>query len=522
MKRTLLSLGIGALLLVAPRVQADVSVDFFYNNLSGGNWIDVADYGYCWQPDVAVSNTNWRPYADGYWAYTDLGWTWVSYEDFGWATYHYGRWALLDDYGWVWVPGRDADLEWGPAWVSWRTGGDYIGWAPLPPETINVVEGRPLTGHLDVEFNIGPAYYNFVDVRYIGEPVLRERIIAPVQNITYVNQTVNVTNITYKNRTVYNYGPDISVVNRTSARPIQRLQLDREQNVDVASAAKSGGMTKVQGDRLMVAAPMHINRAAPHVAPPTVKTKVDAAKIDHGWKGVGDEKAQTQFKERLKVQNLKSVSAPTGAEAPGQENAAAGANAATGSANRNSAEVAHGQERGGRRERGTEGMTAAGGAQGKNETAGGHGRGQDQQRNRFPQGTEQGSQPGETSSAENARGSTGGAYTSPGGGEGQRGLGRGQQGHQVQQYQNPDRADRGGQGTNDQGQGHQGRPIQTQPPVAPQGDEQGQGGGKRQQERGRAIGQGGGGERQGQGEGAQEQNRRGGKKGEASPAGTPQ
>ena len=110
------------------QAKADVSVDFFYDNLSGGNWIDVEGYGYGWQPDVAVNDTNWRPYADGYWAYTDDGWTWISYEDFGWATYHYGRWANLADYGWTWFPGTD--LDWGPAWVSWRTGGDYVGWAP--------------------------------------------------------------------------------------------------------------------------------------------------------------------------------------------------------------------------------------------------------------------------------------------------------------------------------------------------------------------------------------------------------
>ena len=61
----------------------DVSVDYFYDNLSGGNWIDVEGYGYGWQPDVAVNDQNWRPYADGYWAYTDDGWTWISYEDFG-------------------------------------------------------------------------------------------------------------------------------------------------------------------------------------------------------------------------------------------------------------------------------------------------------------------------------------------------------------------------------------------------------------------------------------------------------
>src|SRR5882762_8474800 len=244
----------------------DVSIDFFYNNLSGGNWIDVEGYGYGWQPDVAVSDPNWRPYADGYWAYTDYGWTWISYEDFGWATYHYGRWARLADYGWVWIPG--SDLDWGPAWVSWRTGGDQIGWAPLPPRGPGVVyEGRPIGGRVDVEFDIGPAYYNFVDVRYIGEPVLRSRIVALSENVTYINNTVNVTNITYQNNVVYNYGPDYNVLSARSSRPIQRLRLEREANVDVTAAAKSGGLTKVQGDRLVVGAPMTIKKPATQIAP---------------------------------------------------------------------------------------------------------------------------------------------------------------------------------------------------------------------------------------------------------------
>ena len=60
----------------------------------------------------------------------DYGWYWDSREPYGWATYHYGRWALTADYGWVWVPGA----EWGPAWVDWRYGGGYAGWAPMPPE----------------------------------------------------------------------------------------------------------------------------------------------------------------------------------------------------------------------------------------------------------------------------------------------------------------------------------------------------------------------------------------------------
>jgi hypothetical protein len=305
MKKLLSLFAIVSLLLpFAPRVMSqDVSIDFFYNNINGGSWIEVGNYGYCWQPDVAVSDSTWRPYADGYWAYTDDGWTWVSYEDFGWATYHYGRWVRLADYGWVWKPG----YEWGPAWVSWRTGGNYIGWAPLPPETEEVYESRPLTGQLDIEFDIGPAYYNFVDVRYIGEPVLRSRLVPYEQNVTYITQTVNVTNITYKNKTVYNYGPDVNVVNQYSSRPIQKLKLERQTNVDVSAAAKAGGLTKVQGNALIVAAPPKLNKPVQTPPPPAVKTKVVQPKVEKGWSVAGDANAQTQLKEKIKSQDLKNV-----------------------------------------------------------------------------------------------------------------------------------------------------------------------------------------------------------------------
>jgi hypothetical protein len=290
---------------------ADISIDFIYNNLSGGNWIDVGGYGYGWQPDIAVSDPNWRPYSDGYWAYTDYGWTWISYEDFGWATYHYGRWGNLADYGWVWFPG--SDLDWGPAWVSWRTGGDYIGWAPLPPRGPDVVyEGQPIGATVDVEFDIGPQYYNFCDVRFIGEPVLRDRIFPPTQNITYITNTVNVTNIYVQNNVVYNYGPNYNDVNRYSSRPIQRLTIERETAADLSAAAKSGGLTKVQGNKLMVAAPPKLAKAPPSVAPPAVKTKVAQPKIEHGWKGVPD---RAQLEQKIKTENPKNIPPPTRAAA---------------------------------------------------------------------------------------------------------------------------------------------------------------------------------------------------------------
>jgi hypothetical protein len=312
MKRTLLA--VAMLALVFPTFQkaearTDVSIDFFYDNLTeGGNWIEVGDYGYCWQPSIAVGNTNWRPYSDGYWAYTDFGWTWISYEDFGWATYHYGRWIRLRGRGWAWVPGR----EWAPAWVSWRTGGDYVGWAPLPPRRAGEYwDESPITARVDIDFDIGPAYYNFIDVRYIGEPVLRERIFAPEQNVTYINKTVNVTNITYSNSAVYNYGPDYNTVSRYSARPIQRLSVQRETNVDPATAAKSKSVMKIEGDKLVVAAPQQFQKPTTKVAPKVVKEKIAKAPVERGWEPVGDPKAQAELKEKIRREDPKSVPPPS-------------------------------------------------------------------------------------------------------------------------------------------------------------------------------------------------------------------
>jgi uncharacterized protein DUF6600 len=307
MKRILLALTMAGLLLpLIPRAQAaEVSLNFFYDNLSSqGSWIEVADYGYCFQPNVAVSNSDWRPYSDGYWAYTDAGWTWVSYEDFGWATYHYGRWSNLADYGWVWVPG----YEWGPAWVSWRTGGDYVGWAPLPPGGATVYEGRAITGGVDVEFGIGPLYYNFVDVRYIGEPVLRDRILASSRNVTIINQTVNVTNITYNNSIVYNYGPDYNRLNQYSTRPIQRLTLQRETTVGAElGQGRKGNLNRVSGNQLTVVAPT-IQKSQQQIAPKQVKAKVEKPTIEHGWQGVQN---RQQLEAEMKQENPKNISAPS-------------------------------------------------------------------------------------------------------------------------------------------------------------------------------------------------------------------
>ena len=108
-----------------------VDTSIFYEELDDdGDWFEHPRHGYVWSPDVDPS---WRPYSCGRWIYTDeYGWFWDSDEPFGWAVYHYGRWGFDEADGWYWVPGR----RWGPAWVAWRYGDDYAGWAPLPPGAV--------------------------------------------------------------------------------------------------------------------------------------------------------------------------------------------------------------------------------------------------------------------------------------------------------------------------------------------------------------------------------------------------
>jgi hypothetical protein len=133
-----------------------VTLESFQAGLSPyGDWVRTGAYGTAWRPRVAPG---WRPYYYGRWEWTNEGWLWVSEEPFGWATYHYGRWAWDGGLGWVWVPG----YQWAPAWVSWRYGGDVVGWAPLAPGLSLYV-----TSYAFMDF-----WWTFVpSVRFCGTPV---------------------------------------------------------------------------------------------------------------------------------------------------------------------------------------------------------------------------------------------------------------------------------------------------------------------------------------------------------------
>lgn len=281
--------------------KADVDFSYFYDNLSPyGEWVDVSPYGYCWRP--TVTDPNWRPYTDGYWAFTDAGWTWVSYEDFGAITYHYGRWVRLEDAGWIWHPG----YEWGPAWVSWRKSDTYVGWAPLPPEC-EFRHGVGVSIWVDRDFNIGPGFYSFCEFRHFGAPVMRSVIIAPEQNVTIISRTTNITNITYNNNStvVYNGGPDYRAVARMSERPVQTLRLERRAVVP----AQGGGVRPAQvvGNQLVVNAPVVAKPTTPFV-PPKVARVISQPKVDNGWAAVKDPAVKQQLRQQI-AEQTKGVTA---------------------------------------------------------------------------------------------------------------------------------------------------------------------------------------------------------------------
>jgi hypothetical protein len=275
----------------------------FYTKLEPhGAWLETSDYGYVWQPREAESSRSWRPYTNGRWVYTDAGWTWISQEPFGWATYHYGRWTRLRGIGWVWVPGD----QWAPAWVSWRKSNDYVGWAPLPPEA-RFDQRTGIHNWSDNYYDIGPDQYSFVPTREFGAQRIESTIVPPERNVTIVNQTTNVTNITYNNMTVVNEGPNYDEMRTQSREPMQRLRLERNASVDVNVEAPR---PLIQGETVIVAAPV-ISASQATERPRAVRQNITQVTVDLGWAAIGDHEAAKKTRDKMKSEAAPPSNAPS-------------------------------------------------------------------------------------------------------------------------------------------------------------------------------------------------------------------
>ena len=216
-----------------------VTTQVFYDSLSPyGTWIYLDSYGWTWQPTVATVNVNWRPYYDrGRWAYTDAGWYWHSGYSWGWAPFHYGRWAREPGYGWIWVPGT----TWGPSWVSWRYSDAYCGWAPLPPfADYRVGVGFSYRGSrvgVGFGFGLGYSHFSFVSRRNFGRGRhfrRQDRLDNNRVEQVYNDSTVINNYIVGDNNTIINEGISRDRITRGTESEVRQVRL-----TDVADSGRA-------------------------------------------------------------------------------------------------------------------------------------------------------------------------------------------------------------------------------------------------------------------------------------------
>ncbi len=194
-----------------------VDFNFFYSSLSPyGEWVEIDYDVYAWRP-VGVRH-HWRPYSDGRWVWTNHGWYWDSYEPFGWATFHYGRWYYDEYYGWMWLP----DNEWGPAWVDWRYDDDYIGWSPLPPYAHF---GIDFGIHFSIDWYAPVHYWNFVRYNHFCGHNVHTYIVADKYRNDIYKHTKYRNDYGYRDGRVINRGVDRDFVERRSGSRITEREL---------------------------------------------------------------------------------------------------------------------------------------------------------------------------------------------------------------------------------------------------------------------------------------------------------
>jgi hypothetical protein len=201
------------------------------------------DWGvfFVWSPDPGLAVTvsagepaYYVPYEDGEWYYTDDGWYFGGATDYEDITFHYGRWVLVPDYGWIWVPGR----VWAPAWVEWYEDDDYIAWAPIPPECYfaNDVIVYPW-------FNDDDRFICVEKSHFLDPEVYRYRYFYDGPNPVHISGMRRVDGLYARNNMIYDRGPQVGDIQKHRGSNIDKINIQRVH--DPGSASFSGNRMKV-------------------------------------------------------------------------------------------------------------------------------------------------------------------------------------------------------------------------------------------------------------------------------------
>ncbi len=223
---------------VTTSVQIHAKADIEAPLAAHGAWVEVGSYGRCWRP--AHMAVGWRPYGHGQWVWTDCGWYWSSNEPWAWACYHYGSWVYDPSWGWVWIP----QTEWAPAWVSWRVGGGYIGWAPLGPP------GWFLAREPKAELFV------FVGEARFGSPLRPGLFLA--DNKAVFKSTSPLGGVKRESRSLggpgaqkvmVNHGPSLDQVQKASGRTFTTVSIRDAANRTAGPSAKSRTVAQAPAPR---------------------------------------------------------------------------------------------------------------------------------------------------------------------------------------------------------------------------------------------------------------------------------
>jgi hypothetical protein len=210
--------------VVVEAADAPATVEVFNDGLSPyGEWVEVGAYGRVWHPSVAVVGPDFTPYTTGgQWVSTDQGWAFESSYSWGWAPFHYGRWVVEAGYGWVWVP----DTVWAPAWVEWRYGGGYVGWAPMGPGYVTAY---------------APAFTFVETAHFVAGDCAHHRLPAERVNMAYAS-TVAVHDQVGHGGARWNAGPRVDMVEHEVGAPIQRVRVNAPRPGYVVKPQASGAL----------------------------------------------------------------------------------------------------------------------------------------------------------------------------------------------------------------------------------------------------------------------------------------
>jgi hypothetical protein len=141
-------------------------------------------YGEVWVPNTVPQG--WHPYPACNWTHTrQFGWYFDDKSPWGQIVHHYGRWTNDAALGWVWVAGA----EFSPGWVVWRSGDQYTGWAPTPPDAdVGKINSD--------EFNAG-SQWTFMETRKLRAGCSPTAIVPGPQIPLVLRETRFVTDIEY-------------------------------------------------------------------------------------------------------------------------------------------------------------------------------------------------------------------------------------------------------------------------------------------------------------------------------------